>query len=173
MMDGFSLTLNNPLTEEQWDTLTDVDLENTDSITFYTKHGKEVRFVKEQRWIPVNEGLPSEPLDSLREMDDLPEYIVMIKDAEVPTVLQYAGSGEWYEDGSFFPVVAWRQLPEPYQGRDKAMNDNTCESCRWFDPDANSMWGFCEEKEAYTREDCSCAKYEQKSVNTVDKTKRP
>lgn len=41
-----TLTLNSPITEEQMDAITDVDLEHTSDITFYTKHGKEVKFVK-------------------------------------------------------------------------------------------------------------------------------
>ena len=45
-MDEMTLTLNSPITEEQWDAITDVDLEHTNDITFYTKHGKEVKFVK-------------------------------------------------------------------------------------------------------------------------------
>ena len=46
MADTFELTLNNPITEEQWDTITDVDFDRTDHITFHTKHGKEVEFTK-------------------------------------------------------------------------------------------------------------------------------
>lgn len=45
-MDEMTLTLNSPITEEQWDAITDVDFEHTNEIAFYTKHGKEVRFVK-------------------------------------------------------------------------------------------------------------------------------
>ena len=45
-MDEMTLTLNSPITEEQWDMIEDVDFDHTDSITFYTKHGKEVEFVK-------------------------------------------------------------------------------------------------------------------------------
>ena len=41
-----SVTLNNPLTEEDWDKIYDVDMDNTNSVTFQTKHGKEVEFVK-------------------------------------------------------------------------------------------------------------------------------
>ena len=40
------LELNSPITEEQWDLITDVDFDKTNSITFHTKHGKEVEFVK-------------------------------------------------------------------------------------------------------------------------------
>ena len=48
-----TLTLNSPITEEQWDMIEDVDFDHTDSITFYTKHGKEVEFVKRKagKWI--------------------------------------------------------------------------------------------------------------------------
>lgn len=46
MTDTFEFTLNNPLTEEQWDMITDVDFDRTDCITFHTKHGKEVQFTK-------------------------------------------------------------------------------------------------------------------------------
>ena len=43
---GFSFTLNNPLSEEDWDYINDVDFDRTDEITFHTKHGKEVTFIK-------------------------------------------------------------------------------------------------------------------------------
>lgn len=46
MTDTFEFTLNNPLTEEQWDMITDVGFDRTDRITFHTKHGKEVEFTK-------------------------------------------------------------------------------------------------------------------------------
>lgn len=45
-MDEMTLTLNSPITEEQWDDITDVDFEHTNEITFHTKHGKIVKFVK-------------------------------------------------------------------------------------------------------------------------------
>lgn len=45
-MDEMTLTLNSPITEEQWDAITDIDFEHTNEITFHTKHGKEVKFVK-------------------------------------------------------------------------------------------------------------------------------
>ena len=44
-----SVTLNSPLTEEDLDKVYDVDMDNTDSVTFRTKHGKEVEFVKPVR----------------------------------------------------------------------------------------------------------------------------
>lgn len=45
-MDEMTLTLNNPLTEEEWDLILDVDFDKTNSIEFHTKHGKTVKFVK-------------------------------------------------------------------------------------------------------------------------------
>ena len=57
-MDEMTLTLNSPITEEQWDALTDVDFDNTEEIYFHTKHGKEVYFVKQKigKWIPDETG---------------------------------------------------------------------------------------------------------------------
>ena len=51
--DEITLTFNPPITEEQWDIIEDVDFDHTDNITFYTKHGKEVEFVKRKigKWI--------------------------------------------------------------------------------------------------------------------------
>lgn len=46
MTDSFEFTLDNPLTEEQWDMIADVDFDHTDRIWFHTKHGKEVEFTK-------------------------------------------------------------------------------------------------------------------------------
>ena len=46
-MNSFEFTLHSPITDEEWDMITDVNLDHTDNITFQTKNGKEVRFVKE------------------------------------------------------------------------------------------------------------------------------
>ena len=45
-MDDFTLTLHSPITEEEWDILTDVDLDHSPQIEFHTKHGKAVTYVK-------------------------------------------------------------------------------------------------------------------------------
>ena len=66
-------------------------------------------------WIPVSERLPEEPKEGLTNLDECDEYIVMIKNAKIPTALNYAGNGEWYRDGVFYDVIAWQPLPEPYQ----------------------------------------------------------
>lgn len=61
MSDQFTLKLNSPITEEQWDTITDVDFDHTDNIWFHTKNGKDVEFVKRKtgKWEykMVNEGV--------------------------------------------------------------------------------------------------------------------
>ena len=58
MSDEMTFTLHNTLTEEEWDMITDVDLDHTPEITFHTKHGKEVVFVKRRtgHWINVRAG---------------------------------------------------------------------------------------------------------------------
>lgn len=57
MSDQFTLKLNSPITEEQWDTITDVDFDHTEEIFFHTKHGKEVTFVKQKKgkWIGLDD----------------------------------------------------------------------------------------------------------------------
>jgi hypothetical protein len=53
-----TFTLHNPLTEEEWDIIEDVDLDHTNSITFHTKNGKDVEFVKRKtgKWIERESG---------------------------------------------------------------------------------------------------------------------
>lgn len=57
MTDTFEFTLNNPLTEEQWDMIADVDFDHTDRIWFHTKHGKEVEFTKVRHghWVGIDD----------------------------------------------------------------------------------------------------------------------
>lgn len=45
-MAEITLELHSPITEEEWDIIADVDLDNTLSVMFHTKHGKDVEFVK-------------------------------------------------------------------------------------------------------------------------------
>lgn len=70
-------------------------------------------------WIPVEESLPPEPQEYVDDEDDLKEYIVMIEGAERPTTLRYAGDGNWWEDGTYYPVTAWQPFPKPYHPADK------------------------------------------------------
>lgn len=45
-MNDFEMTLNSPLTSEDWAKITDANMEHTQSVTFQTKGGKKVEFVK-------------------------------------------------------------------------------------------------------------------------------
>lgn len=42
----FSFALSSPITDEDWDAITDVDFDKTNMIQIITKHGKRVDFVK-------------------------------------------------------------------------------------------------------------------------------
>lgn len=75
---------------------------------------KIIRKYMNDGWIPVEDQLPEEPPEEVDDEDNLEEYIVMIEGAERPTTLRYAGNGTWWEDGTYYPVIAWRPLPELY-----------------------------------------------------------
>ena len=75
-------------------------------------------------WIPVEERLPEEPPEEVDDEDNLEEYIVMIEGAEKPTILRYAGDGTWWEDGTYYHVIAWRPMPEVYRPVDKTERSN-------------------------------------------------
>lgn len=137
-VDGFEITLNSPLTEEQWDAIVDVDFEHTDRIWFHTKHGKEVEFVKRKKgnWIPCSERLP----EDLEEVNvtwvnhDPEPYYNFVKDKPfTATAVYYKEKWYWYsstcadllaeygrnpnqeiDDG--IEITAWMPLPEPYRG---------------------------------------------------------
>lgn len=46
MSDSFEFTLHSPLTKEDWNKLSDAELENTMSVTFQTPQGRQVRYIK-------------------------------------------------------------------------------------------------------------------------------
>lgn len=46
MTDEFEFTLHSPLTKEDWNKLSDAELENTMSVTFQTPQGRQVRYIK-------------------------------------------------------------------------------------------------------------------------------
>ncbi len=46
MSDNFEFTLHSPLTKEDWNKLSDAELENTISVTFQTPQGRQVKYIK-------------------------------------------------------------------------------------------------------------------------------
>ena len=46
MSDSFEFTLHSPLTKEDWNKISDAELENTIVITFQTPQGKQVKYIK-------------------------------------------------------------------------------------------------------------------------------
>ena len=48
MSDSFEFNLHSPLTQEDWDKISDVECENTASVTFRTPQGRQVRYVKSE-----------------------------------------------------------------------------------------------------------------------------
>lgn len=110
MNDEMTLTLNSPITDEQWDAITDVDFEYTDRIWFNTKHGKTVEFIKKAsvpRWIPCSERLPEEDRE------------VLITAWRDTVMIAWLDDGEWTNDAVTFTdssmVNAWMPLPEPWK----------------------------------------------------------
>lgn len=46
MIDEFEFTLHSPLTKEDWEKISDAELENTISITFQTPQGRQVKYIR-------------------------------------------------------------------------------------------------------------------------------
>lgn len=46
MSDSFGFTLHSPLTQEDWNKISDVEHENTMSVTFQTPQGRQVKYIK-------------------------------------------------------------------------------------------------------------------------------
>lgn len=46
MNDSFEFTLHSPLTEDDWNKISDAELEHTESVTFQTPQGRQVRYIK-------------------------------------------------------------------------------------------------------------------------------
>lgn len=71
------------------------------------------------RWIPTSERLPIEEYEEYKERwqdDELPAFLVMVKDAVVSHMLYFDGEN-WCRDmrGNLFPrpVTHWMPMPEP------------------------------------------------------------
>lgn len=111
-MDNITLQLNNPITEDQWDAITDVDFENTEEILFTTKHKKNVRFVKAQQWIPCSERLPEKYVNVLCYQPILYGSNMWI--GYLNREMVWVDSDGWEKLTN--PVTAWMPLPaSPYR----------------------------------------------------------
>ena len=119
MREGISLTPERIRELAERDTAkTPVDKECQDIIRKHMS-GKDTYVPTNDGWIPVEKALPPEPPEYVDDEDDLEQYIVMIDGAERPTTLRYAGDGTWWEDGTYYHVIAWRSMPEVYRPVDK------------------------------------------------------
>ena len=105
---SLTLKLQNPLTEEQLDSLLDVDFDHTNEVYFRTKHGKEVTFVKKQPnngWISVKDRLPEKNGD----------YLIYNTDGIVWPYWYDKEYKEWYDSSGYLTesVTHWMPMPEP------------------------------------------------------------
>ncbi len=58
-------------------------------------------------WISVKDRLPE-------ENNTFSEFIVIVRGAKRPTVLEYQGHEWWVdENGNYYDVTHWMPLPEP------------------------------------------------------------
>lgn len=62
---------------------------------------------RKHRWIPVEERLPEESLNSVIGWDEYRERCCFVQ--------YYAGS--WHLGDESVRIIAWMPLPEPYQGK--------------------------------------------------------
>lgn len=63
---------------------------------------------RKHRWIPVEERLPEESLNSVIGWDEYRERCCFVQ--------YYAGS--WHLGDESVRIIAWMPLPEPYQGKE-------------------------------------------------------
>lgn len=85
-------------------------------VDFLLENG--VTFAKDTnvpRWIPVSERLPDENdvAEYIEKHSYAPEFLVMIKGATEPTVLQYDGELWSCDLGQTYTVTHWMPLPKP------------------------------------------------------------
>ena len=110
-----TVKLDSPITEEQWDKITDVNFDHTDSVEFHTKKGKTVRFVKKENWIPVEEWLPKKSGFYMCTVNDFSwRHVREMKFEILPNRHRWVLTNghevcDWY-------VLAWMPLPKPYKG---------------------------------------------------------
>lgn len=108
MFEAFETTieLDSPLTDEQWEAIANYEFDYCDSVTFNTPKGKQVKFVKENLWIPCKKRLPEkEGFYLLTVVTETGKKVVIAR--------PYNGRGGFCDTNNN-KVIAWRNLPEPY-----------------------------------------------------------
>lgn len=124
-MSETTLELNHPLTPEQWDKITDAEMEKTDSVTFTTPSGKRVEFVKRALvcpgWVPAADRTP-EINPELREIDPVSEVYTDFSDP----VLCLTPNGTYH-------LLSW--AVEPERGWEGWLDEywEPC-ACEWWMP---------------------------------------
>lgn len=99
-----TITLDNPLTDEQWDMIADVDFDNTEEVTFHTKNGKDVVFVKQDAFDELSVLRRAVVDDRLLilpcKVGDVLHRIYSMNHIEEDRVMGFlvSASGVWYWD---------------------------------------------------------------------------
>ena len=75
MSDSFEFTLHSPLTQEDWNKLSDAELENSPSVIFQTPQGRQVRYIKCEVLDKIRAEIDSHCSDNRDRNDGL--YIAM------------------------------------------------------------------------------------------------
>lgn len=70
MADSFELHLNSPLTQEDWNKITDAELEHTTKVTYETPSGKKVVFIPLEKIKSDIEWLIDEYQHKINEMEE-------------------------------------------------------------------------------------------------------
>ena len=77
MSDSFEFTLHSPLTKEDWNKLSDDELENTISITFQTPQGRQVKYIKCDVFDKIRADI-----DAIETHGQIDEHTLFVRGAE-------------------------------------------------------------------------------------------
>jgi hypothetical protein len=138
-IDEFMLTLNSPITEEQWDAIADVDFDNTEEIEFHTKHGKTVRFKKENegqqksgRYVDLSERVIGYYYD-----DEYEEWIE--KTVTVEELLDTACDDYTVVE---MPSTEPQRMKGKWIKRGVTINCSICKHCNWSECFEQTVMSF-------------------------------
>lgn len=83
MTDEFEFTLHSPLTKEDWNKISDAELENTMFVTFQTPRGRQVRYIKYE----VLEKIRTEIEPKCDRIDNLASVLPYTEHREIQELL--------------------------------------------------------------------------------------